>query len=390
MMNSVSVWNSERIFNRGQEYFEALLAELENVQRSVDVETYIFEDDALGRQVVSRLCALGRRGIQVRVMVDGVGSPGFYSRFGADLTAAGVMVRIFNPSPWDLTLFSSRLFPGLSRLIQFFWSANRRNHRKVVILDHRTVYTGGMNVSAKQDERYSGHEAWRDTGVRIEGREITEFIKAFDVAWSHAWSPQPVRKTIHYYWRRYRARKRVRGQALVQFNFTRYLRRKSNIELIRNLSEARDRVWITTAYFIPERSILRAIRTTAQRGVDVRIIVPCKSDVFFTPWVSSAYYFKLLKAGVKIYEYLPCMIHAKTLLIDSWGMVGTANLNHRSVFHDLEVNVMITTQEGIENLARQFQIDQEKSRRVTVEDWKNRSIFERAVGQVLLNLKYWF
>lgn len=386
---AVMVWNSERIFHDGTAYFTALEQDLERVQKSLDLETYIFEDDGLGRKIVGILAELAGRGVRVRVMVDGVGSPGFYGRFGAELTQKGVEVRVFNPSPLDLTMFSYRFFPGLSRLLQFLWSANRRNHRKVFILDEKIVWTGGINVSSKQVLEYEAQRPWRDTGIRVEGREITEFIKAFEVAWSHAWSPGPKRRTLNYYWQRYRSRRARRTHSLVQFNFTRSLRRRTHRELIRNLQLARERVWITTAYFIPEKRIMRALRYAARRGVDVRIIVPCKSDVIFTQWVGAAHYFKLLKAGVKIFEYLPCMIHAKTFVIDDWGMVGSTNLNHRSIFHDLEVNVLVTTEPGIHSLINQFLIDQGQSRLVTIHDWKNRPLLVRIAGNLLMYLKYW-
>ncbi|HEX4924034.1 MAG TPA: phosphatidylserine/phosphatidylglycerophosphate/cardiolipin synthase family protein [Bdellovibrionales bacterium] len=387
---AVMVWNSERIFHDGTAYFNALEEDLARVQKSVDLETYIFEDDGLGRKMAKTLGELAERGVRVRVMVDGVGSPGFYGRFGDELTRKGIQVRIFNPSPLDLSLFSYKFFPGLSRLLQFFWSANRRNHRKVFVLDEKVVWTGGINISAKQVANYEAQVAWRDTGIRVEGREVAEFLKAFEAAWSHGWTPVPQKKTLNFYWQRYRSRRSPRTHRLVQFNFTRSLRRRTHMELVRNIQLARERIWITTAYFIPEKRIMRALRYAAKRGIDVRIIVPCKSDVIFTQWVGAAHYFKLLKAGVKIFEYLPCMIHAKTFVIDDWGMVGSTNLNHRSIFHDLEVNVLVTTEEGIRSLTNQFLIDQAQSRLIDLDDWKSRPLLVRIAGNLLMYLKYWF
>ncbi|MEQ1875649.1 MAG: phospholipase D-like domain-containing protein [Bdellovibrionia bacterium] len=389
-MAAIETWSSERVFHSGQEYFDALEKDLASAQKSVDLETYIFDDDALGQRVCEQLKSLAARGVIVRIMVDGVGSPAFYGRFGAELTQAGAHVRIFNPSPLDLTLFSFRFFPGLSRIIQFFWSSNRRNHRKTVMIDRKSAWTGGINVSAKQASRYTGEKAWRDTGIRVEGPEISELQRAFEVAWSHAWSPIPQRRGLNYFWQRYRRARIPVPTGLVQVNYTRRLRRRTNFELVRNIYAAKKRIWITTAYFIPEASIMRAMRGAAKRGIDVRIIVPVHSDVFFTPWVGAAFYHTLLKAGVKIFEYQPCMLHAKTILVDTWGWVGSANLNHRSVFHDLEVNLAVTSSAGIDSLSNQFLIDQEESRLVKPSDWKERSIFTRMIGNILLFLKYWF
>lgn len=370
LMAQLEVWREEHIFHSGQEYFDALESELRAAKVSIDLETYIYDDDELGALFAKLLCEKASQGVAVRVMVDGVGSPGFLSRFGEDFAASGVDVRVYNP-------------------FRFFWVANQRNHRKVVIVDQTSAWTGGINISAKQASRFSGSKAWRDTGIRVVGDAIVELQRAFDTAWAQAWNPFN-QKRITYFFRKYRTRRGRFGNHLVQLNFTRRLRKRTNAELIRNIHSASERIWITTAYFIPESKVMRAMKRVARRGIDVRIIVPCRSDVFFTPWVGAAFYHTLLKSGVKIFEYQPCMIHAKTIVIDSWGMVGSANLNHRSMFHDLEVSLVVQSPKSIESLTNQFLIDQSKSRVITIADWKNRPLLVRFFGNLLFYLKYWF
>jgi cardiolipin synthase len=144
------------------------------------------------------------------------------------------------------------------------------------------------------------------------------------------------------------------------------------------------RVWITNAYFVPDASLIRVLGVAAEAGVDVRIVVPAFSDVVFIPWVTSAFHLGLLRAGVRIFEYTGTVLHAKTMLIDDWGLVGSSNLNHRSLLHDLEADVVLASEEATSALAEQFVADCGHSREVTLRNWKSRPLLERIVGRMLL------
>jgi cardiolipin synthase len=151
---------------------------------------------------------------------------------------------------------------------------------------------------------------------------------------------------------------------------------------------AQRRIWIETAYFVPDGSLVRALRAAAEGGVDVRIVVPAVSDIFFIPWVTSAFHVGLLRAGVRIFEYTGSMMHAKTMLIDDWGLVGSSNLNHRSLFHDLEADVVLASEEASCSLEQQFERDCSGSREVALDTWHERSWIERALGRLLLWMRW--
>ena len=160
--------------------------------------------------------------------------------------------------------------------------------------------------------------------------------------------------------------------------------------MLRKIITCRHRIWITNAYFVPDNFLLRRLKEAAGSGVDVRILLPRKSDIAYMPWASSTFYFNLLKAGVRIFEYLPSVLHAKTLVLDDWALIGSSNLNHRSLLHDLEVDVLLSDSEPINCLAKQFLLDLENASEISLSSWqKHRPRYQRWLGRLLLYVKYW-
>jgi cardiolipin synthase len=142
------------------------------------------------------------------------------------------------------------------------------------------------------------------------------------------------------------------------------MRRRSFRDFISRVQSAQNRIWITNAYLAPSTPLLRALAKAAQRGVDVKILVPRKSDVFFMPWVTAAHYPKLLKSGIQVFEYIPSFLHAKVALIDDWAIVGSSNLNRRSLIHDHEVDVVVSKPSSIQNLEERFMKDLTQSEQI--------------------------
>lgn len=175
----------------------------------------------------------------------------------------------------------------------------------------------------------------------------------------------------------------------VRLNTTRVLRRTFNLELRRMLQGAQRRVWVRSAYFVINGPILRALRQAACRGVDVRVLVPSHADVVFMPWVAIALYRHLLRSGVRIFEYQPSMLHAKNLVVDEWMTVGSSNLNHRSLFHDLESDILLYSEGAKSALLAQYEEDFLKSVEVTVNSWGSVRPLRWLFGNVLLLFRYW-
>lgn len=384
-MESLAVWSSEQVFHRGRDFFAAVQADLAQAQQSIELEVYIFDDDALGRAMVDQLVAAAQRKVVVRVMVDGFGAPDWGARFLPALLAAGVDARVYRPLPWLFLRLSSVRVPSLNRMLRFLSSINRRNHRKVWIMDGRIAYVGSLNITAHHLDEAVGGANWRDTGVRLEGPQVGELAWGFEKAWAHAWRFQR-------YKRRPKGTKPQRPPAfsgLVRLNDRARVRRRQFKDLLNLIDNAKHRVWVTNPYFVPARQLIRNLRRAAKQGVDVRLLVPRHPDVRFIRWVTAAFFQPLLKAGVRIFEYLPSVLHAKTLLIDDWATVGSSNLNHRSLIHDLEVDVVLTTQEAKRLLEAQFLDDLSRSEEFTPESMKRMSWLGVLAGRLLRLFRYW-
>lgn len=370
-------WESCEVFGEGDLFFAAMEGAISHAKRSIDMEMYIFAVDRTGERVFALLAAAVGRGVRVRLLVDGVGSTHFARTFRRKARDAGIEMRVFNELPWE------RWLRGRGRPRRFSFSRmtqrlNNRTHRKLCIVDQENAFVGSFNVTDYHLRSLMGKGAWRDTGVMIRGADIAELSASFEEIWVG---------------RLRRLGRRLRGQqrsysSLVRLNVTRRQRRESYLDLLVRIVGAQRRVWITNAYFVPDGSLLRVLAVVAREGVDVRILVPSFSDVVFMPWITSAFHLGLLKAGVRVFEYQGTVLHAKTMVIDDWGLIGSSNLNHRSLLHDLEADVVVSGEEALRAMEGQFQADLQSAREVTIENWSHRSLIERVIGRILLWFRY--
>lgn len=355
-------WDSERIFFNGEAYFRAIKQDIQSAAASIDLEVYIYETDEAGMALAKLLMRAARRGARVRVLVDGIGSAHTAEQLTALFRHSGVQFRVYHP------VFGQGLF-------HFLRTLNRRNHRKTWIFDSRAVYAGSMNVAANN---------WKDYGVRVEGRGVALFENAFQKAWAGKRKLKNLLKGGGHF-------KIAFGQkeALARLNDTLLKRRLGHRYLLKSVRDARQRVWLANAYFVPNLSLVRALCKAARAGVDVRLIVPKDADVFFMPWLSSTYYLGLIRAGVKIYEYLPAMFHAKAVIIDAAAALGSSNLNYRSLMHDLEADVRITHAHTLQLLEEELESDFGKSQLVTVETLAKAPWYRAVAAKIFRLLKYW-
>ncbi len=377
----LKVWERCEVVHDGDEFFQKLAAAVDAATVSVDVEFYIVATDRTGMWFLDVLTRAVRRGVVVRLLIDGIGSSGFARQCGEKAKAAGILLRVFHEPPWERWGWWSG--PGGVPEKRYTWRRlvrrlNHRNHRKVCIIDRRTAFVGSFNVTKYHLVSEMGAAAWRDTGVIVEGDEVVALTDTFEDVWV---------RLLQRLKRKFR-RKRVQTSPLVRLNVTGKQRRENYLDLLVRLLRARRRIWITNAYFVPDGSLLRALSVVAREGVDVRILVPGFSDVVFIPWVTAAFHFGLLSAGVKIFEYRGSVLHAKTMVIDEWGLIGSSNLNHRSLLHDLEADIVVTNDEALEEMSTQFAQDLNRSVEVTLENWHQRPRLERFLGRVLLWFRY--
>ena len=373
---------NETIFFNGSDHFNSLIKDIDNALSSIDLETYIFQRDRLGDRIVEALINAAQRGIKIRLLVDGAGTPYWGGGYARKLERAGIQTRVFHPFPWQFWNWSRSVvkFPAVLKWLYLFLTVNSRNHRKVCIIDHKITYIGSTNITISHLPKKYGGNGWRDTTVRITNLDTNTLEKAFESAWSQGSIKERLREIF----------KHIRKDPIIRLNYTRHRRRILFKNLLRKMKLCKNRIWITNAYFIPDNFLLRTLREAAKNNIDVRILLPKKSDVMLMPWASSTFYYNLLKVGVRIFEYLPSNLHAKSLILDDWMLIGSSNLNHRSLLHDLEVDVNIRNPKSKEKIVNQFLEDLKHSKEILFDSWKeNRPWFQRALGRLSLYLKYW-
>lgn len=370
-------WDREKVFVRSDDFFEELLRQIESARSEILFETYIFDPDALGDRIVQALCQAARRGVRVKLLVDGIGSPLVESIYREELEASGVSLNIYHRV--GLKRFRDIFyFVNPRRFIEAIQRLNKRNHRKVVLIDGKTAFVGSQNITQVHLHSIFGDKAWRDTGICVEGPPVRLLAEAFYQVWfERTWIPRLRRKL----WRLFEGE-------LIRLNATRKLRKKNFNDLIQKIYRSKTRIWITTPYFVPNRKLLKALQSAGRR-VDVQLLVPARPDVGFIRWIAASAYFRLMTHGVRVFEYQPSVLHAKSLLIDQWSMVGSSNLNHRSLLHDLEVDIVVTQDESRRVLEQTFHEDLEKSREVTITALSQRPVYEAIFGYFLHFVRYW-
>ncbi len=310
----------ERLFFKGSEFYEALEFDLNLAYFTIDIEMYIWSNDEIGNRFFVLLEAAAARGVQVRVVLDGVGS-WFWLRANQEkIINTPVNLRVFCPLRWNLL---RKIPDGLSRC---FSKLNRRNHKKVIIIDETVAYTGSMNIT--RSSLY-----WKECGLRLGGNAVPLLLALFEDVWSQA-GDTPRRDYTRGYW----LQQLLLKSEVIRSNQFYQLRRERLRDLKFRIKHAQRRTWMMTPYFVPPFGLFLSLLKAARRGVDVCLILPRKSDISCLRWIARLYYRYLLRAGVKVYEYLPEVLHAKISLIDNWGFVGSSNLNRRSSFLDLELD----------------------------------------------------
>jgi cardiolipin synthase len=337
--------NEFRIFTDGDALYEDMFAAIHTAQRTICLESYIFANDRVGGRFIELLCERARAGVSVRLHIDAFGSlPLMFSTAPERLRTAGVALQWFNP-PRPLRLF---------RL-------NRRNHRKLLVVDERFAWLGGFNIHEESSRRHHGDGHWRDTHVRMGGELAGEAAEAFDRLWrGERKKPLPVPSA---------------GDAFLVTNHNLRQTHRFRRLLKRSMRRARQSIWLATPYFMPDAGTQRAMARAAKRGIDVRLLVPFKTDRPVTQWAARAAYARLLAAGVRIYEFQPRILHAKTAVVDGhWSTVGTANLDYRSFYVNFELNLISTRIDLARELARNFRDDLAVSEQVTSERWRRRGL----------------
>ena len=331
------------LFTEGDDLYDAMVGSISTAQRRVDLETYIYAADEVGWRIGEALAAQASAGVEVRLLVDAAGSLlSFSDKLKRYLRQHGVVVRRFHRWRWRQPL-------------RFY----QRNHRKLLAIDGRVAYVGGFNLHRESSQSAYGPQRWRDTHVRLSGALAEHASALFDAFWrgNRSWSPRSVRET---------------GDALVP-NHSRICRHQVHCLYVRLLRSAERSLFLTTPYFVPDHRTQNELAQAVRRGVDVRLLLPGKSDVPIARWAARAAYRKLLSAGIRVFEYQPRVLHAKTAVIDgNVATVGTANLDYRSLFVNYELNLFSANRTLCAALEEQFLTDLSEASELTMPGWSKR------------------
>jgi len=363
-------WDSECIFSSAADYFARLIADINGAKSTIVLAVYIFSLDELGHRVAMALKAAAARGVKVRIVVDGIGSSRDGERLAQLLFSANAEVRIFHPLPWYWDNYQWSIKTGgiLQKFFHFISLLNQRDHRKICIVDGAYAWCGSFNITC---DHLANSPPWRDYGVRLTGRPVNHLVSNFDDVWFHQ-----DRNNFPSRLKYFRSNNSIK------------LRHVSNRLTSFRISRAKQRVWICSAYFSPSGSVIKAIKKAKSRNVDVRIIVTARSDIAVFPLLSSTYYSDLLNIGVSIYCYKTGMLHAKCMLIDGQCVIGSSNINHRSFYHDLEVDVVLSSSHSANHLESMLEEDMDNSEKLSKENislWRGSNLF----GWVLRIVRYW-
>ena len=351
---------SYRLFIEGDELYDAMIDAIGRARRSIRLETYIFAGDEIGVRFSEALQAKSAEGVEVRVLIDSAGSMFWRpNQVVAELKTAGVQVRWFRRWSWHHP-----------------FRYNRRNHRKLLVIDDDTAFLGGFNLHRDNSRSLVGDARWRDTHVQVASDLARDVGRQFDAVWNEDkhFADQVSGKTT----------------AVIISNIFRDCGKRFRCLYVDVLRRAERSVFLTTPYFVPDSRTRRALIEAASRGVDVRILVPAKSDVAMVQWAARATYARLIAAGVRIFEYLPRVLHAKTAVIDDLtGLIGSANLDYRSFFVNYEITLLCRDRDVAKQLRVQFEADLLEAKEVDSVNWSKRPWLQRGSEWLAWLIRRW-
>ena len=363
--------NKVTLLADGQDAYAAMFKAMASAKDHINLETYIIDDDDVGRKFSDLLLKKQAEGVQVNLIYDSVGSFNNPAAFFQRLRNGGIQVVEFNP-----------INPLKAR---GNWLLAYTDHRKMLIVDGKIAIAGGINISSVYSSKLSGSGEgegtplpWRDTDVQVEGPAVVEFQKLFLDTWSKQNGPKLSE-------RNYYPRMKEDGNALVRVvgSTPGADNRITFIVYVAAITFAEHSIHLTNAYFIPDEQILKAFTDAARRGVDVKIILPGNTDSSVALYAARYNYSELLESGVKIYERRNALLHAKTAVIDGvWSTVGSTNMDYWSLLSNDEVNAVVLSREFAAEMEKTFAKDLVESHQINWEEWKQRPVFSK--------MKEWF
>ncbi len=356
--NRVTYNNKFKLFSKTDEYFEAVKEAIKKAKKTIYMEYYIFNDDEVGGKIYELLIKKAEQDLDIRIIIDGVGTRGVSRKRIKELKRAGIKIEIFFPSYFP--------FMKIGNL-----RANYRNHRKLTIIDNELCFSGGLNIG----KDYIGKGKlgdWQDIGFCLEGEIVNYYLHEFERDWKFLTKNSEKDIEINFIHSDKvveRAIQLVSSGPNYEFNTIRDV-------ILNMIIKAEKKIQIETPYFVPDETILDALKLALISGIEIEIIIPNLSDHTFVYWANQYFYGELIRLGARIYKYNKGFIHSKLLIIDEEiALVGTANFDYRSMYQNFEINILIYGE--IEELRERVKEDKLNSKQVDLKTYKKRKKRER-------------
>lgn len=355
--SSMSAGNEVTLLLDGAEAYPSMIEAIRGAEKSILMDSYIFHDDKAGGMFADALCERASKGVAVYLIVDGLGTINVGQAFFDKMESAGIEMLVYRPpAPWRRG-----------------WGLLRRDHRKLLVVDGKIGFAGGLNIGKEWLPKDKGGYGWHDIHVRVSGPAVRDLSKLAISTWKvHGGvdlSPRlllpELERTGSEYVSIVGSGERKKRKAI----------RHSYMHAIRR---AQRYIFIANGYFLPGIGFRRALRNAVARGVEVQVMVPANGDILFVQMASQALFDKMLRAGIRIYQWQEAVLHAKTAVIDDvWATVGSYNIDHRSWAMNLEVNVNILGTTFAQRLKEVFVNDKQRCIELTRSEWKQRPFFQR-------------
>lgn len=361
--------NNVNLLVDGENAYEAMIGAIGEAEHTILMDSYIFNDDIAGRIFANALATSAIRGINVYLIVDGVGTFHVPAPFFENLRQAGVKVLIYRPlAPWRRNF-------GLLK----------RNHRKLLVVDGRVGFLGGMNIGAEWLSTQHGGKGWHDIHVRVEGPVVRELSRLVVSTW-HIHEGVVLDPTL------FLPKLSPTGDKYATIVGSRERKKRKAIRqsYLKAIRQANTYIYIANAYFLPDLGFRRALKNACKRGVDVRIMVSKKGDIYPVQLAGQALYRRLLRMGVRIFVWKDAVLHAKTAVIDDqWATVGSFNIDHRSWRMNLEVNINTVGREFSGHLKQVFLKDQDNCEQLTLVSWQKRPFWLKLLERLVSLFRKW-
>jgi cardiolipin synthase len=345
--------NQFELFVDAEEFYPAMLAAIDMASHYILLEQYIIESGSVFDKFRHHLINASKRGVKIFILADDFGSQGLSYTDRQHLIDHAISLAFFNPTTWSSIYLSMK-----------------RNHRKLLVVDNKIAFVGGANISDDYETRHKKHGAWHDVMVSIKGEVIGDWTDSFCFLWRETNGDLPTIPEL-----KITGTGDQTGRVCIAYGLTRNEITRSALAHIR---KSERRIWIATPYFVTTRRLRHELKRAAKRGIDVRLLLP--GPISDHRWISQAarrYYRRMLRNGIKIFEYQPRFIHAKLILCDDWVSAGSSNLDRWNQRWNYDANQTILHTEFSEQVAKLFETDFKQSKQIILQDWDERPVLQR-------------